>query len=114
MNWIVLSAAEHVYNILYLPCGLNGLRNVFGIGIYNLQFSIQKVVCLAWFLFDVKSGTDFAGKNNNIIRSKKKLKKKVEYGQRCYVILFHDILYTPLTIIHMIVSELHRQPRQSC
>lgn len=45
---------------LYVPCGLDCSGNVFGICIYDFQFSIQKVGSFAWFLLDVKSGPDFA------------------------------------------------------
>ena len=45
---------------LHLPCGLDCFGNVFGVCIDNFQFSIQKVGGFAWFLLDVKSGSDFA------------------------------------------------------
>jgi hypothetical protein len=49
-----------VSNILHVPSGLDGHRNIFGIRINNFQFSIQKIVCVAWFLLHIKPGTDFA------------------------------------------------------
>ena len=49
-----------VSSIRYVPSGLDSHRNVFGIRINNFQFSIQKIVGVAWFLLHIKPGTDFA------------------------------------------------------
>lgn len=51
---------RNIVKDLHVPCSLDCFGNVFGICIYDFQFSIQKVGSFAWFLLNVKSGPDFA------------------------------------------------------